>query len=418
MKSVKELTEEIADLDKNLDEFATAKEQEPDLKFSDDEIARSESWLSRRDEAKAELEALNRLNRMRVKSAILSDSPDVVRAEPARGWTKKKAAQAFKAWVHYQSGNQDLIRSDMRQAAYDLGVDLQSRDYIVRDQSTTNSEGGYTLGGQNYSGLEKTLKYFGGIASVCDYQSVSDGRGGFWATINDTANSAAAVNELAGAANTAITVGQVAYVFYKIGSGAFPVSNELLTDSLENWDQIVNEVLGERVGRKVATHCTTGNLTSSKGFMLETTQGKAATDDTTFTPNELLDLYHSVDPAYRNDPSCYWYMNDSTLCYLRKQVDDMGKPVFMDSYMGGDTPTILGKKIIICNDMADIAASAKPVAFGAASKFKVRVVGTPTVRRLDEIAADDDCVVFLTHLRLTSRLVVPTAIKHLTMAAS
>ncbi len=54
------------------------------------------------------------------------------------------------------------------------------------------------------------------------------------------------------------------------------------------------------------------------GIVAASTLGVTAVSQTAVTFDELLDLYHSVDPAYRASPKARWMFNDTTLKAIRK----------------------------------------------------------------------------------------------------
>ena len=53
--------------------------------------------------------------------------------------------------------------------------------------------------------------------------------------------------------------------------------------------------------------------------------GITAASATAITSDELIDLIHAVDPAYRNSPNTAMMMNDSTLKAVRKLKDSQNR---------------------------------------------------------------------------------------------
>jgi HK97 family phage major capsid protein len=387
--------------------------------FNEEEKTKYDQLFARQSELDSQIDTVKRANEVKALNAVAQEEKaPVANYSAARNIEKENLA--FRGWLLNQNGARQNVTSSMRQAAYDLGLSLDSSDFIFRQQSVgTDSEGGYLRTPSVYAGIERSMKSFGGIASVCTVLPSANGNPSFWATSDDTSNVGAVVNELGTLGNTAATFGKIDFNYTKIGSGVFPVSNELLVDSEVPVAQLVESMIGERLARKVNTHTTTANLTGNKGFVQESTLGKTAAAAAAITVSELIDLKHSVDKAYRDDPSTYWYMNDNTLAYLSKLVDDMGRPLLMSDYTGSNGPDrLLGKPILICNDMADIGANAKAICFGPASKFIYRPVSTVSFTVLKELYALEDAVGFTAFLRMSSRLVNTAAIKHLKLAAS
>lgn len=97
---------------------------------------------------------------------------------------------------------------------------------------------------------------------------------------------------------------------------------------------------------------------------------------------------------------------------LHKLKDDAGNYLW-----NGNSDTILGKPVHICNDMPDIAAGAKPVLFGDFRYFWIIDRSPISMRALKERFAMTDQVGYVGFELLDSRLVRKDAIKALTVTA-
>ena len=106
--------------------------------------------------------------------------------------------------------------------------------------------------------------------------------------------------------------------------------------------------------------------------------------------NDLVNIEHAVDPAYRENASSKWMFSDALLKLLKKLVDGQSRPLWQPgltasfqqgaAVMTGSKPKILEHEYVINQDMAVPAASASTVLFGDMSTFKVRdVAGGTTV---------------------------------------
>ena len=132
----------------------------------------------------------------------------------------------------------------------------------------------------------------------------------------------------------------------------------------------------------------------------------------------MIDLFHAVDPAYRNDPSCRWQMNDATLKLLRTLKDGQGRYIWQPANVATAQPqTILDKPYSVNQAMAPVGASARSVIFGAHSRYLVRRVNEFAVRRLVERYADFDQTGFIGFSRFDGELLDNAAIKALTHPA-
>ena len=273
--------------------------------------------------------------------------------------------------------------------------------------------------------LEIARKAFGGMKEASRYYNTATGNEIDWPTVDDTSNTSAvlAENTTADAATTDVTFGQKKLNAYKTNPGVLKTSRELFTDSAIPVESLLGQLMGERTGRFENQWFTTGTGSSQpNGVVTASTEGKYAAEPTTVTFLEILDLLHSVDPAYRVGPSVRFMFNDNTLLNLKKLVvgSSDARPLWQPSYVAGEPDLIAGYPYIINQDMANMAAAAKSILFGDFSKFVIREVGTPYFRRLDERYAELDQIGWLLFTRVDSELIDAGggAIKHLKMHTS
>jgi HK97 family phage major capsid protein len=294
-----------------------------------------------------------------------------------------------------------------------------------RQQSTTDSAGGYMIPQGFSNELEKAMKAFGGMTEVSRVVNTSTGNQIDWPTVDDTGNASAILTENgdADASTTDVTFSQKQLDAYKTNPGVLKTSRELFTDSAINVEQILGELMGERTGRFENQWFTTGTGSSQpNGVVTAASQGKYAAEPTELTFLEILDLLHSVDPAYRVGPKVRFMMNDNTLLNIKKLVVGSAdaRPLWQPSVAVGQPDTIASYPYSINQDMANMAASAKAILFGDFGKFIIRKVGTPFFRRLDERYADYDQIGWLLFTRVDSELIDGGggAIKYLQMHSS
>ncbi len=109
------------------------------------------------------------------------------------------------------------------------------------------------------------------------------------------------------------------------------------------------------------------------------TAANATSQVTAITYASIIDLIHSVDPAYRAIGNCRFMMNDASVKVIRKIVDGSSRPIFVPGYdntsgaLANSAPdTLCGYPITINQDVAVMAASAKSVAFGDFSYYYIR----------------------------------------------
>lgn len=285
----------------------------------------------------------------------------------------------------------------------------------------TNTAGGYLVPGIFQEELIKSLKAWGPMLDpgVTRMLRTATGAAITFPTMNDTGNVGALIAENAQVSTSEIAFGTKTIDAFKYTSGVTLISDELLQDAVIDIEQIVRDAMAERIGRIANTHLTTGDGASKPNGIVTAATAVNAADDVTITFDDLIELEHSVDPAYRNDPSCKWMFNDTTLKVLRKLKDLEGNYIWQPADVKGGAPaTILNYSYAVNQAMASIAASAKPIAFGAMNKYLVRVVNEFAMKRLVERYADYGQVGFIGFARLDGELLDAGAVKVLQNLAS
>lgn len=150
----------------------------------------------------------------------------------------------------------------------------------------------------------------------------------------------------------------------------------------------------------------TGILNSTNGADV----GVTALSATTVTLYEIMKLFHSVKPEYRE--KAIWVLSDTTALALRTLKDNVG------NYLWSENSTnLLGRPVVISNNMPTIAAGNKAIAFGDFSYYWIVERMPLTVRPLFEKYVLSQLKAYLGYERLDGKLIRPEAIKVLQMAA-
>ncbi len=282
-----------------------------------------------------------------------------------------------------------------------------SKEARAFSQSAGNA-GGYTVPQGFYNKLEIALKAFGGMLGVADIITTDTGAVLPMASFNYTAVAAAIVGENASSGTDSSTpFGVTNLGSYTYRTPVLPVSYEFLQDSAFGEDYIVN-ALSDSLYRGYNAHATVGDgVGKPRGIMLDSMLGRlGATGQTlSVTYDDLWELIHSIDPAYRVGSK--FMLHDQSLKVLRKLKDSNQRPIFLPGFegMGGQGPsTIDGYEYVINQDMPQMAANAKSIAFGRLDKYKARIVRNVTLMRLTERYAENLQVAFLLFLRADGRL--------------
>ncbi|MFI6347259.1 phage major capsid protein [Streptomyces sp. NPDC050560] len=277
----------------------------------------------------------------------------------------------------------------------------------IRAQATSpGSAGGYTIPTETLNKITETMKAFGGILGAANVMPTASGAPINWPTNDDTANVGAILAENSQVTEQDVEFGQKELGAYTYTSKMVRISLQLLQDSAFPLDSWLPTKLGERIGRAVAAHLATGTGTNQPtGLFTAATTGVTGAEGQadSVTYEDLVDLQHSVDIAYRNGGQ--YVMADQTLKAVRKLVDGMSRPLWEPSLQAGVPSTLLGFPVLIDNGVSAMAAEAKSIGFGDVNAaYVVRQVAGGQMMRLAERYADFLQVGFLGFARFDAVL--------------
>lgn len=326
----------------------------------------------------------------------------VEKNQPAKPATSEEHRNAFMDYL--RNGNE--MKSESRK--------------VLRAQSTTDAAGGHTIPAEFSGEIEKSLKAYGGMIENCRIVTTDTGASLDWPTMDDTTNTGKLVSEGASltASSNDLVFANKQLGAYKFSSDLLLVNYELLQDSAFNFEaEIMRPALEERVGRVINTYFTTGTGSSQPTGIMAASGGSAKGADAAavaaISRDDIVNLIHSVDPAYRRNAKLSF--NDATLKEIKKlsfgSADD--RPLYQVSPIVGEADMIEGYEFFINQDIANIGASAKSMAFGDWSKYVIRRVGGVRVVRLNERFADTDQVAFAVLARFDGLPTNTAAVKHL-----
>jgi HK97 family phage major capsid protein len=287
----------------------------------------------------------------------------------------------------------------------------------------TAGAGGYTVPTELVAKISETMKAHGPMydEAICTVINTASGNPLDFPKVDDTGvavvqhTEAGAMTDDGGsdATFTKLTLGAFAY-----DTEWVQVSMELLQDSAVDIESFIAGLLGKRLGRRLNTELTTGDGTGDpNGIVTASTLGKTAAAAAAITGDELIDLFHSVDPAYRASPKARFMLNDSTLAAVRKLKDGNGNYLWqMGDVRVGAPGTLLGQAYSINQAMASLGASAKAVIFGDFGEYLVRKVGAPVIGVRREYYWPNIGLAGV--VRVDGDLLQTGAVKHLICAAS
>jgi HK97 family phage major capsid protein len=259
--------------------------------------------------------------------------------------------------------------------------------------TTTPSEGGYTVATEVAKTVADALKSLGGMRQVATVIQSAGGQTINYPTSDGTSEEGAQIGQNTTAGKADISFGVIAHEIFKYTSKVVTLPVELIQDTSVDILGIVTTRSTQRVGRITNKKFTIGSGSGEpKGAVTAAAAGKVGTTGQTATVivDDLVDLEHSVDIAYRELGRCRWMMHDSTFKVIKKLKDSTGRPIFMPGYdgLGGKMPdTILGYPVTINNHMATMAANAKSILFGDFSYYVIRdVTGATEFQRYTDSA--------------------------------
>lgn len=329
---------------------------------------------------------------------------------------KQKESSIFKAWMR---NGVDGLNAEQREHVQ------QVRQKMMQNAMSTGtgSEGGYLAPDGFSAELLKALKAFGGMREISRVLSTASGVAINWPTTDATSEEGEIVGE-----NAAVSVGETSFgtlphVTYKFSSKSIALPFELLQDSEIDLEAYVRELLQERLGRITNRMFTTGTgVGQPHGIVTSSGAGKIAptgqVDSVGY--DDLVDLEHSVDPAYRRSGNVGYMFHDMTLRELKKLKDDQGRPLWVPGVAVSEPDTLNGYRYTINQHMDQLGAGNKPMLFGDYAKYIIRdVMQLQFFRMTDSKYTEKGQVGFLAFMRSGGRLMdVGGAVKHFQNAAS
>ena len=291
-------------------------------------------------------------------------------------------------------------------------------DGETRAQSVgTAAAGGYTVPQGFRAQIIERLKDYGAVRNVATVITTDTGAALPWPTNDDTGNVGALLAENTQVTEQDLTLGTAQLDAYKYTSKLTRVSLELIQDSAFDIESFIVRKHGERLGRITNQHFTTGTGTSQpNGIVTGATSGVTAASGTLITADELIELVHSVDPAYRGRGQ--FMLSDTALKVVRKLKDSNGMYLWQPSVQAGVASSLFGHGYVVNQDMAVPAVNVKSVLFGDfEAGYVVReVMGIQSIR-FDERYMDFFQVAFASFLRADGEVQDSNAYKALTQAA-
>jgi HK97 family phage major capsid protein len=426
---IKKLRERLAVIAKEMRDMHTAAE-EADRGFTAEERTSWDAMLVDYEDVEKRIEDAERIHRMETSSVGQLDGglPDMnandddAGGEPevrtlAEGRALDSYNDAYNTYLREGSG---ALAPEQRELLNRYQAEMETRAQGIG----TDAAGGFTVP-EGFAGfITETMKDFSGLLNAANPAGsggpqllrTASGNTIPYPTNDDTANAGAILNE-----NT--QVGEQDFVFGARNLSAFMytsllvrVSLQLLNDEAVNLQAYIGSMLGKRIGRALSPHFAVGaGTTEPTGLATAATDGAVNISvGAGVTFDNLVDLEHALDPAYRRRGAS-WVFNDNTLRDLKKLVDGNSRPLWLPASLGSiaDTlskPTLNGYNYIVDQGMDSLVIGDRPIAFGDLSEFIIREVLGVNLFRFNERYMDFLQIGFLAFARFDSNLIDTSAV--------
>jgi len=260
----------------------------------------------------------------------------------------------------------------------------------ARVQNTlTGGAGGYLVPDGFWNRLVEMQKAYGQLESLANVITTQTGNDIPWLTMDDTANEGELLNEGDQVSALDIAFNTKVLRAYTYSSKLILVSWQLLQDAVIDIEGLIARVAAKRLARIHARHFTTGDgFNKPEGITVGLTGGKAFAGATAITYDELIDIQHILDPAYRTGNE-RWMFADATLKILRKLVDGQGNKAWQPAMTAGVPDMLLGDPYTVNNSMPAPTTGNVSVLYGDFNAgYIIRRVKGATAVRLNEKYAD------------------------------
>lgn len=288
----------------------------------------------------------------------------------------------------YEAAFDTYMRRGMGRCTPDQQT-LLERNFVAEERAQgvgTDAAGGYLVPEGFRNVMTESMLAYGGLMNLATVITTTTGNPLPWPTNNDTGNVGAILGENTQIGEQDLTLGQNQLGAFTYTSKLVRVSLQLLQDSAFDINTWLPRKLGERIGRAEAPHLVAGTGTGQPtGLVSSATAGVTGgvSAQPAITYDNLIDLEHSVDPAYRMNGR--YVLSDGALKILRKLKDADGRPLWVPIPAPGFPATINGFPYTIDNSMAAPAAAARSIIFGdIAAAYIIRVVQGVQMVRLAE----------------------------------
>lgn len=324
----------------------------------------------------------------REKALMRANPPAEVTGPTGGGDDKDKAFdRAFTNFLRH--GISDLAPEDKT-----VMIANRAGDVLNAAGVGTGAAGGYTVAPEFRDKLVETQKWYGPMLQEAEVIYTDTGANLQWPTNDDTGNVGAILAENTQVTEQDVIFGTAALDAYMYTSKQVRVSYQLLQDNAFDINTWLPKKLGQRLGRILNQHFTTGTGTNQPdGIVTSATVGVTGTGSFATTGgisfDNIIDLLESMDPAYGEGDGLKFMGHQSVRKALRKLKDGQGRYLWEPSVQAGVPNQVQGYAFVLNNDMPALAAGSKSLLFGnIRDAYVIRIVRGIQTLRLQERYAD------------------------------
>lgn len=267
------------------------------------------------------------------------------------------------------------------------GIKPENRTLFEQRDGIAGLSGGVIVPKTLSDTIEVALKNYGGMFAAGTILNTSKGGDLTLPTVNDTQAKATIVSEYNQSTKSAPSFGSATLKAYTYRTPIVPVSLELLQDTPFSLESLLGDLLADSFGRGINEDLTIGNgIGKPNGIINSATAVSGVAAANAIKLDDLLDLMKEVDSAYARNGK--FMFNRATLYSLIKLKDSQGRYIWQEGTRDGQPSTLFGKQYILNEDIANIGAGNASVLFGDLSKYKIRVVKSFRIIRLNELLAE------------------------------
>jgi HK97 family phage major capsid protein len=203
---------------------------------------------------------------------------------------------------------------------------------------------------------------------------------------------------------------------HKLGK-IIQVSEELLHDSEFDLTGLISTSFARSFAEGEESAFLTGDgVGKPKGVLVDAEVGVTTAASSAVTADELLDLFYSLKPGYRQKAT--FLMSDSMEKVIRKLKNaTTGDYMWQPGLTASQPNTLLGRPVAVSDYMPTVEAGAKAIAFGDFSQYIIKDTLGMQMQVLDQLYAENGQVGFKGNERTDGRLIVKEAVKVLQMKA-